>query len=118
MLTVFEARFDKAGVKGDPYATIVFLIEYFSAFEGIGDGAYYTLEDVVSHERGNTRSLIIAVCSLMQRMGWDVQYLYNGREHYLGINFSDSWVIRQGHWVESDGSRYYLKVFDLRTPVG
>lgn len=118
MLTLFDAEFDKAGVKGDPYATIVFLIAYFSAFEGADDGTYYTLEEVVSRERGNTRSLIIAVCSLIQRMGWDVQYIYNGREHYLGINFSDSWVIRQGHWVESEGRRYYLKVFDLRTPVG
>jgi hypothetical protein len=118
ILTEFDTRFEKAGVKGDPFATIVFLIGYFSAFEDAGDGGYSTLDDVVAYKRGNKRSLIITVCAMMQRMGWDVQYLHNGREHYLGINFSDAWVIRQGHWVESDGRRYYLKEFDNITPAG
>ncbi len=104
--------------KNEPFAMLIQLIKYFSTFDRESDGDYLTLREILGQKRGNVQSYITAICVIMQKWGWDIQYLYNESEHYLGINFEEEWAIRQGHWVEIDGFRYYLKVFDTNTPVG
>ena len=104
--------------KNEPFAMLMQLIKYFSTFDRESDGDYLALPEILEQKRGNVQSYITAICVIMQKWGWDVQYLYNKSEHYLGINFEEEWAIRQGHWVEIDGFRYYLKVFDTNTPVG
>jgi hypothetical protein len=104
--------------RNEPFVMLIQLVKYFSAYGPAGDGDYLTIREILERERGNVQSCIIAICVIMQKWGWDIQYLHNKSEHYLGINFEDGWAIRRGHWVEIDGFRYYLKVFDSHTPVG
>jgi hypothetical protein len=54
----------------------------------------------------------------MQTHGYDVICFFNDDECYLGIALDETWTIRKGNWVEKDGKNYYLKEFDLSTPVG
>jgi hypothetical protein len=54
----------------------------------------------------------------MQTHGYDVLCFFNDGECYLGISLDETWAIRKGNWVEKDGKNYYLKEFDLSTPVG
>jgi hypothetical protein len=118
VLSDLEAAVGGQVTRRDPFTMLVQLIKYFSGFDDDAGGEYLTFQEVMKHKRGNVQSYIIAVCVVMQKWGWDVQYLYNGSEMYLGINFDEKWAIRQGHWVEIDGRKYYLKVFDDETPVG
>lgn len=118
MLSDLEATAGRAVTRQDPFVMLIQLIEHFSNLEEISGEDYITLPEILRLGRGNVHSYIIAICVAMQKWGWDVQYLYNGDEKYIGINFEDNWVVRQGHWVEVDGRKYYLKVFDDKTPVG
>lgn len=118
MMSDLEATAGRAVTRHDPFVMLIHLIRHFSAFERTAGDDYVTLPEILNFRRGNVQSYIIAICVAMQKWGWDVQYLYNRDEKYIGINFEDNWVIRQGHWVEVDGRRYYLKVFDDKTPVG
>lgn len=118
MLSDLEEAVGGAVTRRDPFAMLVQLIKYFSAFEADASGDYITFPEILKRRRGNVQSYIVAVCVVMQKWGWDVQYLHNGSEMYIGINFEEKWTIRQGHWVEIKGRKYYLKVFDDETPVG
>ncbi|UCG29271.1 MAG: hypothetical protein JSV53_07025 [candidate division WOR-3 bacterium] len=118
LLSVFESKFGGAATRDDPFVMLIQLIRYFSAFENSTDKDYFTVSEILEDEQSNVQSSIIAICAIMQSWGWDVQYIYNGNEHYLGVNFGDEWVVRQGHWVDIRGHKYYLKVFDDHTPVG
>lgn len=118
MLSDLEATVGEAVTRHDPFVMLIQLIKHFSNFEDEMGDDYITLPEILKRRKGNVQSYIIAICVVMQKWGWDVQYLYSGSERYFGINFEAKWTIRQGHWVEVDGRKYYLKVFDDRTPVG
>lgn len=118
MLVDIETEAGGAVTRHDPFAMIVQLIKYLSEFDDVGGDDYFQFLDMMANKRGNVQSYIVAICVVMQKWGWDVQYLHNGSEKYIGLNFDEKWAIRQGHWVEIDGHKYYLKVFDEKTPVG
>ncbi len=117
-LSDLEATVGGQVTRRDPFVMLVQLIKYFSGFDDSAGGGYITLPEMLKQRRGNVRSYILAICVVMQKWGWDVQYVHNGSEMYIGINFEEKWAIRQGHWVEIGGRKYYLKVFDDETPVG
>ncbi|UCD06510.1 MAG: hypothetical protein JSV98_04570 [candidate division WOR-3 bacterium] len=118
MLMDLETKAGGVVTRQDPFVLVVQLIEYFSGFDDVGGDEYFQFLDMMASRRGNVQSYIVAICVVMQKWGWDVQYLHNGIERYIGLNFNEKWAIRQGHWVEIGGRKYYLKVFDDKTPVG
>ena len=118
ILLDLEAKVGGVITRRDPFAMLVQLIKYFSGFDEITGDDYVEFREMMRERRGNVQSYIVAICVVMQKWGWDIQYLHNGSEKYIGINFDEKWVIRQGHWVEIGGHRYYLKVFDDKTPIG
>lgn len=116
-LSFWREKFSKDNIT-EPFSMLLYLIEYFSAFKPADGSDYLTIEQIFKKKESNKKSSIIAICAIMQHLGWDVQYFYNGEEDYFGLNISDNWKIRKAHWIEKDHKKYYLKEFDNKTPVG
>lgn len=119
MLVAWDSKFKEIGIEQNPFAIIIFFIKYFSELDCEDAQGYFSLNEIFFNKISNLKSNTIATCAIMQKLGWDIQYFYNNkRERYLGINFSETWNIRKGNWVENDEKKYYLKEYDDYTPVG
>lgn len=118
MMAFFDSLFDDAGIRHEPFFHILYYIKMFDELTDTAVRECISLDEILRRGSSNTRSNILATGALMQSTGWDVLCFYNDTECYLGLNLSDDWVVRKGNWVEQDNKKYYLKEFDLSTPVG
>lgn len=118
MLAVLDSVFNEMDVANEPFVHFLYCIHVFTHATSQTVTGCIPLDSILTHGTSNAKSNTLATCALMQRMGWDVLCFYNTDECYLGINLTDNWYIRTGNWVEKDGKMYYLKEFNLSTPVG
>jgi hypothetical protein len=117
-LVHMDSLFEDMGIEKDGFLQTIYYIEMFMNLTARETPACVPLDTIINRGSSNTRSNVLATCALLQTSGWDVLCFYNDTECYLGLNLNEDWVVRRGNWVEKDGKKYYLKVFDLSTPVG
>ena len=118
LLRTWDSLFITSGIDNNPFAIMLYFIEYFNGLEQSNHIEYLSLTDIIKSGRTNVISSAIATCAILQRMGWDFQFFYNDNEYYLGVNFTEDWQVRKGNWVERGGKSYFLKEYDYSTPVG
>jgi hypothetical protein len=118
MVASWESLFVKQGIADNPFAMMLYFIDYLSTFEDDSLNSCHSLEYVLSDQKTNMRSSTLITSAVMQKLGWDMQCFFTDTECYLGIHFDSLWQVRQGHWLEKNGDQYYLKEFDTYTPVG
>lgn len=118
LLTTWNSLFDALGISGNPFAMMLYFIEYFRAMDQEDSDEYFSLQDMIANNSTNSMSSMLTTCAIMQKMEWDFQVFFNENESYLGINLTEDWQIRKGNWVEKDGKSYFLKEFNCKTPVG
>ncbi len=118
MLTSIKLSIIEKGIDDDPFFMVMFLIDEFSQFEESDDNRCMTINEIHQAQRSNRKSNCLAVSAIMQKFGWNVRYYFSADEDYLGMPLEENWQIRKGNWIPQDGLLYYLKEFDLITPVG
>ncbi len=118
MIASWDSLFEASEIDKNPFAIMMFFIEFFSELHYENSAGYFSLKEILSVKKSNVKSNAIATCAIMQKLGWDIQCFYNQKECYLGIHFHENWNIRRGHWVEKEGRHYYLKEFNDYSPVG
>jgi len=118
LLTTWNSLFDALGISGNPFAMMLYFIEYFRAMDQEYSDECFSLQDMIANNSTNLMSSVLTTCAIMQKMEWDFQVFFNENECYLGINLTEDWQIRKGNWVEKDGKSYFLKEFNCKTPVG
>ena len=118
LLTTWDTLFTASGIRENPFAMMLYFIEYFRAMDQTDSDECFSLQEIIANNSTNLLSSVIATCAIMQKMGWDFQSFFNKNECYLGIHFTEDWQIRKGNWVEKDGKSYFLKEFDYETPIG
>ncbi len=110
--------FVQLNIDKNPFAQLLFFIEYFKTFTLSEEPGLYSITEILGNKKSNRLSNIIATVAVMNRLGWDVQCFYNEKNAYLGINFTDDWKITKAQWIMDDEKKYCLKEFDTYTPVG
>jgi hypothetical protein len=118
MLAAIDTSMIAQGVDGDPLLMLMFLIKEFSGFDETGDDRCVPIKEIYLSRRSNRKSSCLAVSAIMQKKGWNVRYYFNDNEEYLGLPLEEGWQIRKGNWIPQDGVLYYLKEFNLMTPIG
>ena len=118
MLAVIDTEMVRKGVDEDPVLMVIFLIQEFSRFQQNEDERCIPIREIYRSQSSNRKSSCLAVSAIMQKMGWNVRYYYNNKENYLGLPLDGDWQIRKGNWIPQEGLLYYLKEFDLVTPIG
>jgi hypothetical protein len=118
MMAFFDSLFEDMGIRHEPFFHVLYYIQMFDALTDTVVRECVPLNEILRHASSNTKSNVMAISVLMQSAGWDVLCFYNDAECYLGLNLSDDWVVRKGNWVEKDDKIYYLKEFDMTTPLG
>ncbi|HEC78151.1 MAG TPA: hypothetical protein ENI34_03290 [candidate division WOR-3 bacterium] len=118
LIAVWDSIFQANGIKDEPFAMMLYLIEWFNQMSSEETTGYHSIAKISSTGKTNLRSSILAVCAIMQKFGWDILCFYNEDECYLGLALDETWKIRKANWVEKNNKNYYLKEFDTVTPVG
>jgi len=110
--------FTNLRIADNPYAQLLFLIEFFTAFTRETGNGYYPIDIIWGEQKSNVFSNAISVVAIMNRLGWDVNCFYNYEDYYLGINFARGWSITKAISIVEKGRKYILKEFDTETPAG
>lgn len=118
MITNWELLFTDLGIEDSPFWYILYYIKMFEDVTQRSADECIPLLTIIETGSSNTKSNALATCAIMQSLGYDVLCFFNDEECYLGLSLDETWVVRRGNWVEKDGKNYYLKEFDLTTPVG
>lgn len=118
VLASWTRTFVQEGIEGDPFAMMIYLIDHYSSMPQTRHDTCMSLDDISSGGQTNVWSSAIATCALIRKMGWDLLCFYNDDEIYLGIYFSEDWKIMGGYRIEDDDRTYFLKAFDMESPVG
>ena len=118
LIFTLESEFIDLDIDEEPFAQMIYCIGFLGKETEKTVAGCVSIDSILKYGTSNTISNTLAACALMQRLGWDVVCFYNKDECYLGINMTDDWYIRRGNWVEKDTKKYYMKEFDLSTPVG
>ncbi|MGQ9702170.1 MAG: peroxiredoxin family protein [bacterium] len=117
-LSSLHSTFDKLNIADNPFAQMLFLIEFFSSFTSYEGPGYYSMVEILSNGISNTLSNAIATVAIMRKLGWDILCFYNMAECYIGIHFTEDWHITKKTSIVTAGKEYILKDFDTTTPAG
>ena len=77
LLTTWDTLFKTSGVRDNPFAMMLYFIEYFRAMDQDDRDECFSLQEIIANNSTNLLSSVIATCAIMQKMGWDFQYFHN-----------------------------------------
>lgn len=118
LLATIDSSMAEAGIDNEPLSMLMYLIKEFSNFELSGNDQCRPIREIYHSGRTNRKSSCLAISAIMQKKGWNARCYFNDDENYLGLALEENWQIRKGNWISQDNTLYYLKEFDVSTPIG
>lgn len=113
----FKKIFQEFDIGKNPYAQLLFLIQFFNSFPNDGTNKFLSFNKIIQYRHANRKSKILCTAAFAQALGLDVQVFKNDTfGYYLGVNYGSK--IDCGYFIPRGSKRYIFKEFDMENRLG